>query len=120
MDSIAMIGQSIRIKGEVTAREPLTIAGHVDGTIDADGHAVTIEATGRIQASITAHSIIIGGTVTGRIAAGGRIVVRETAKVDGELTAPAVSLADGATVHGKVETAPRGSMPRLVVATSAA
>lgn len=120
MDSIAVIGPSIRIKGEVTAREPLTIAGHVDGTIDVDGHALTVDASGRIHANVKAHTIVISGTVSGRLDAGARIVVRETATIEGELTAPAVSLADGATVHGKVETAARGSMPRLVVATSAA
>jgi cytoskeletal protein CcmA (bactofilin family) len=107
MDTTAGIGPSIHIKGDVTASEPLTIAGRVDGTIAVDGHALTVAAGGHVQASVTAHTIVIGGIVNGRLSAGARIVVRETATIEGDLSAPAVSFADGATVHGKVETAAR-------------
>ena len=107
MDTTAGIGPSIHIKGEVTASEPLTIAGHVDGTIAVDGHALTIAAGGHVKATVTAHTIVIGGHVDGRLNAGARIVVGETGTIEGDLSAPAVSLADGATVHGKVETAAR-------------
>ncbi len=120
MDAIATIGPSIHIKGEVTANEPLTIAGKVDGTIAVDGHALTVDAAGRVQATVTAHTIFIGGTVNGRFNAGSRIVVRETAVVEGDLHAPTVSLADGATLHGKVETATRGSKVPTLVASPAA
>jgi cytoskeletal protein CcmA (bactofilin family) len=107
MNTSAHIGSSIRIKGEVTASEPLTIAGHVDGSIAVDGHPLTIVAGGQVSASLVAHTIVVGGTVNGRLNAGAKIVVRETAVIEGDLIAPAVSLADGATVHGRVETAER-------------
>jgi cytoskeletal protein CcmA (bactofilin family) len=104
---IAHIGPSIHIKGEVTAHEPLTIAGHVDGSVQVNGHGVTVAAGGRVKADVSADTIVIDGNVTGRLSAGARIVVRETARIEGDLVAPAVSLADGATVHGRVETAGR-------------
>ena len=107
MDTVAQIGPSIRIKGEVTAQEPLTISGHVDGTIAIDGHALTIAAGGRVSATIVAHTIVIGGEVSGRMDAGARIIVCETARIEGDLSAPAVSLADGARIRGRVQTAER-------------
>ncbi len=107
MDVMARIGPSIHIKGQITASEPITICGRIDGTIDVQGHAVTVDAGGRLKADITAETIVVGGDVHGRLLAGTRIVVRETAKIEGELSAPAVSLADGATVSGRVETARR-------------
>ena len=107
MDSTAGIGPSIHIKGDVTASEPLTIAGHVDGTIAVDGHALTVVAGGRVKASVTAHTIVIGGCVRGRHNARALIVVHETATIKGDLSEPAVSFADGATEHGNVETAAR-------------
>ena len=103
----AQIGPSIRIKGEVTACEPLTIAGHVDGTVAVEGHPLTIVAGGQVTADLVAHTIVVGGTVNGRLSAGTRIVVRETANIEGDLSAPSVSLAAGATVHGHVQTAER-------------
>jgi cytoskeletal protein CcmA (bactofilin family) len=107
MEIAAQIGPSIRIKGEITAREPLTIAGHVDGSVTVDGHPVTIVAGGQVRASVTAHTIVVAGTVHGRLTAGARIVVRETAAIEGDLASPAISLADGATVHGRIETRER-------------
>jgi cytoskeletal protein CcmA (bactofilin family) len=107
METAALIGPSIRVKGEVTAREPLTIAGHIDGSVTVEGHALTIAAGGQATANLTAETIIVAGTVTGRLTAAARIIVRETATIDGDISAPAVGLADGATVAGRIETAER-------------
>lgn len=107
MDSIAQIGPSISIKGQVFAQEPLTIAGHVTGTIDVTGHQVVVTDSGRIAADIIAHTIVIGGTVSGKLMADGRIVVSKTATFEGDLSAPAVSVDDGALVQGRLEIAGR-------------
>ena len=119
METIARIGASIRIKGEVTAREPLTISGHVNGTIDVDGYALTVDPGGRVEACVTAHTIVIGGTVSGSLCADARIVIRETARIEGHVSAPAIILADGATVQGKIETAGRPVAVPLVAEASA-
>ena len=116
MDTPAHIGPSIRIKGEITASEPLTIAGIVDGSVEVQGHPLTIVAGGRVSATLVADTIVVGGSVNGRLNAGARIVVRDTATIEGDLSAPTVSLADGATVHGRVQTAER-QKPALVLAS---
>jgi len=110
METIARIGPSIHIKGEVSAREPLSIAGHIDGTVNVDGHALTVDAGGQVKAAVTAETIVVAGAVHGCLMADARIVVRETATVDGDISAPAISVADGATVHGKIETAGRKTL----------
>jgi cytoskeletal protein CcmA (bactofilin family) len=107
MDDAAQVGPSIRIKGEVSASEPLTIAGHVDGSIEVEGHPVTILAGGEVSATVTAPTIVVGGSVKGRLNGGARIVVRDTATIHGDVCAPVVSLAEGATVQGRVETKER-------------
>ena len=102
MSTGAYIGPSIRIKGEVTAQEPLTIAGEVDGTIDVSGHVLTITEAARINATVVAHTIVVAGTVIGHVTAGGRIVVEKTAIVEGDVAAPTAIVHDGATVHGRL------------------
>ena len=57
------IGKSIRIKGDVVAREPFLIAGRVEGTIAVDQHTLTIAPDASINAAITAESVVIEGTV---------------------------------------------------------
>ncbi len=107
MEVPAQIGPSIHIKGEVTAQEPLTIAGHVVGTIDVTGHQVVVTDSGHIAADIIAHTIVIGGSVNGTLSADARIVVRGTASFDGDLSAPAISVDDGALLHGRFDIAGR-------------
>jgi cytoskeletal protein CcmA (bactofilin family) len=103
----AGIGKSIRLKGDVVAREPFVIAGRVEGTIEVDQHTLTIAAEASVIAAITAESMVIEGTVQGDLAAISRIAIQSTAKVEGECSAPIVSIAEGAMVQGKIETTQR-------------
>ena len=107
MDSPAQIGPSIHINGKVFAQEPLTIAGHVTGSIDVTGHPLIVTDSGQISADIIAHTIVVGGNVHGKLLADGRIVVSKTAMIDGDLSAPTVSVDDGALVQGRLEIAGR-------------
>ena len=107
MEMPAQIGPSIRIKGEITASEPLTIAGSVDGSIEVVGHPLTVVAGGRVAATLVADTIVVGGSVKGPLNASARIVIRDTATIEGDLSAPSVSLAEGATLRGRVQTAER-------------
>jgi len=122
--TVASIGPSILIKGTLIANEPLTIAGRVDGTVEIKGHVLTLAAGGRLTADVTADTIIVDGQVNGSLTADIRIVVRATATIDGDLLAPAISVADGATLNGKIETVaqrvPLFEVPRLDAASPAA
>jgi cytoskeletal protein CcmA (bactofilin family) len=103
----AGIGKTIRIKGDVVAREPFVIAGRVEGTIEVDQHTLTIAEEASVHAAITAESVVIEGAVQGDLAAISKIAIHHTANVDGECSAPIVSIAEGATVRGKIETTQR-------------
>ena len=103
----AGIGKSIRIKGDVVAREPFLIAGRVEGTIEVDQHTLTIGPDAWVHAAITAESVVIEGTVEGDLAAVSKITIQPTARVEGECSAPIICIADGATVQGRIETTQR-------------
>ena len=107
MSMSAGIGASIRIKGEIIAREPFLVSGHVEGTIDVDGHMLTIAEGATVVATVTADTVTIEGAVTGDLSATTKVVVRETAKLDGSIAAPSISVSDGATVNARVETTKR-------------
>ena len=107
MNGVAHIGPSIHIKGQVSAQEPLTIAGHVVGSIDLTGHQLFVTDSGQIAADIVAHTIVIGGNVHGKVLADGRVIVNKTATVAGDISAPAVTVDDGALLHGRLDIAGR-------------
>jgi cytoskeletal protein CcmA (bactofilin family) len=107
MNGTAHIGPTISVKGEVTSQEPLTIAGHVEGSVEVVGHALTIAEGGKATASLLAATIVVSGAVQGSLCANDKIVVSETAVIEGDLAAPAVSVADGAEVRGRIDTGDR-------------
>ena len=108
MSTTAHIGTSVFVKGQISAKEPLTIAGRVEGSIQVEGHPLTILAGAQITATtIVAHEVVVGGNVTGQIDATGRIVVRETANIEGNITAPSISVAEGAVLRGRIQTTER-------------
>lgn len=105
METAALIGPSIRIKGEVHSGEPLVIAGHVDGTIEVSGHPLTIDNGGSVEATVSAHTIVVSGSANGILNASAKVIIKDSAKIDGDISAPTISLAEGATVNGRIETA---------------
>ena len=101
----AHIGPSVVVKGEISAKEPITVSGRVEGTIDAPGHVVTIEAGAHVVADIAAAGIVVSGTVKGSLVAEERIALLAGADVSGDLSAPSLAVEDGACVRGKADIA---------------
>ena len=77
----------------------------VSGTIDVSGHPLTVTEAAHIDAEVKAHTIIVAGNVNGRLNAEQRIVVQQTATVTGEVSAPALTLHEGALVQGRLDIA---------------
>ena len=107
MNMSAGIGKSIRIKGEVLAREPFDIAGYIEGTIDVDGHTLTVAEEATVSATVSADTVVVQGTIKGATSAATKIVVQPTAKLEGVFSGPSISVAEGAIVQGRVETTRR-------------
>ena len=99
----ATIGRSITIRGDVTGNEDLLIQGRVDGSIDLKQHAVTIGSEGEVKASIAGRVVIVEGSVEGNISSEEQVVLRASARVQGDITAPRLVLEDGARFRGGVD-----------------
>jgi len=99
----AAIGASISILGDLKGEEDLTILGRVEGKIDLPQHSVVIGRSGRVTADIHAKLVSVEGEVRGNLFAGEQILIRRTATMLGNLTAPRVSLEDGCRFKGSVD-----------------
>jgi cytoskeletal protein CcmA (bactofilin family) len=117
MDRIAAVGSSVVIKGDLSASEDVVIAGRVEGTISVEGHLVVVEPGGHVAADVAAKGIVVAGTVAGSVIAEERIELRSTARVEGELAAPRIAIAEGAVLSGRVETGARSSKTQLKAAS---
>ena len=99
----ATIGRSITIRGDVSGDEDLLIQGRVDGSVDLKQQSVTVGQEGRVKANITGRVVIVEGEVEGDLKAEEQIILRSTAKVQGDITALRVVLEDGASFRGGVD-----------------
>ena len=107
MKSTSQIGPTISIKGEVISQEPLTIAGHVNGSVEVTEHVLTIAQGGKAAATLLAATIVVSGSVQGSLCANDKILVSETAVIEGDLAAPGIRVAEGALVRGRIDTGER-------------
>ena len=97
------IGASVVIKGEVSAKEDLTIAGRIEGKVEVRDHVVRVGKDAQVNAEISARTVVVEGNVKGNIAATERIELLEHGVVEGDISAPKVAMADGAQFRGKID-----------------
>jgi cytoskeletal protein CcmA (bactofilin family) len=99
----AAIGKSVTIRGELSGKEDLYMDGVVEGTISLPESRLTVGPNARVLADIEVHDVIIYGHVEGNIRASGRIELRESAIVKGDIVAERLSIEENASIKGKVE-----------------
>lgn len=102
-----VLSPSVIIRGDVSGDEDLVIEGRVEGKVQLPQNSVTIGPKGRISAEIHAHVILIDGEVEGDLVADEQIVLRKSSRVRGDLTAPRVTIEDGARFKGAIDMEPK-------------
>ena len=105
----AWIGSSVIVTGDVNSTEDLVIDGQVNGTIKIGNHNLTIGQSATVVANLDAKSVTISGKVTGNVISAGKVELKPTASVEGDITAPNLVMEDGAHLSGKVDTGPKKS-----------
>ena len=101
---VAWVGKSVIFIGSLISSEDLSIDGHVEGSIEVLDQALTVGPDADIRADITAKVVTIHGTVIGNVRASAKVDICATARIDGDLVAPCIVIADGAVVCGRVDT----------------
>jgi cytoskeletal protein CcmA (bactofilin family) len=99
----AWVGRALRIEGRIISSEDLTIDGSVEGSIELDNHSLTIGKGAIVKADLVARTITISGSVTGRVRATEYIELLPEAQVDGDISTPKLSMAEGAIAKGRIE-----------------
>jgi len=103
---VAVIGRSIKIDGDLRGEEDLRIDGDVNGTVRLHNNTLTIGSEGKIRADVFANTVIVDGMMEGDLYGSERVSIRRNATVLGNITAPRVSLEDGASFKGSIEMDP--------------
>lgn len=95
------LGSGIRLKGEIQGEGALTILGQFEGDIVLDG-ALHVGPEARVDANISARTIVIGGAVRGNLTADASVDILPTGSLTGTVKSGSFAAAEGATVKGEV------------------
>jgi cytoskeletal protein CcmA (bactofilin family) len=98
-----IIGPGVKIKGEISGKEDLTVHGQVEGLINFKKSQVIVAKTGSIKAEVYGNIISIEGEVEGNLIGKEKIVLQPSGVVRGNMTAPRVHVEDGAKFKGEVD-----------------
>jgi cytoskeletal protein CcmA (bactofilin family) len=110
-----VIGKSVIIRGEVSGNEDLYIDGDVEGTVTLAENRLTIGPNARVRADISVRDVIVFGHLTGNVQATGRVDLRQSALVKGDILAGRLSIEESAVLTGRVElkASPEASKPSV-------
>jgi len=112
---VAVLGPTLRFKGELSAEEDFILQGSLEGSIS-NPQCVTIGTDGTVTGNIKARVITIDGKIEGDLHGGESVVVHQTGRVTGNIFAPRVGIVEGAFFNGRIEMiekAPVGSVARV-------
>jgi len=101
-ERVSVLGPTLHFKGELHADEELLIKGRIEGSIT-HSQRITVCAEGTVKANVHAQVIVVEGSLEGDLQAEKSVMVRETAKLRGNITSPSVSIVEGAHFTGGID-----------------
>lgn len=105
-----VIAADVAFEGSVTIKKPLMVKGRISGSIVSESE-LYIDEGAAVEAEIEAVVVSIKGRVKGNIRARERIDLFSSSVVDGDITAPKVTMETGCRLNGAcrmIEASPSG------------
>lgn len=114
-----VIGRSVIIRGDVTGGEDLYLDGEIQGTVTLSSSRLTIGPNAHVLADLEVRDIVVHGHIEGNIQASGRVDLRQTAVILGDIYTSRLSIEEKASIQGRVDvgaTGPTITVPKQTAA----
>lgn len=105
------LGSDAVFNGKLSGDGNYLIHGKVVGESDIGG-ILLLEEDSHWNGNILADTVIVAGTVSGHVMARVKLEVRSTGRVEGDLEAPVIAIAEGAVYDGKIKMAKQANIHR--------
>lgn len=94
------ITEDTTIKGSITTASSLTIAGAIEGDVNAGGE-ITVLDDAMVKGDVSGPNVKIQGKVEGRVNATGRLEISASGQVVGDISVRALHIEEGGTLQGE-------------------
>jgi len=100
---VLIIGREISLNGQITACDKVVVEGKVEATLT-DSRFIEIAETGQFKGSAEIDDAEIRGRFEGKLSVRGRLLIRGTGKVMGEIAYGQIEVECGGEITGTVQT----------------
>ncbi len=100
------IGKNLMIKGRVSGNGNIIILGGLDGEFNLKGE-IKIAQPANVKGEVKADVISVNGRVEGSLTAQQRVHLDQTARIEGQITTPRLSIVEGAFFDGEIKMSGR-------------
>ena len=100
--SASHLGKSVKIVGTIAGEEDLSLDCRIEGNVSASC-AVLIGANGIIQGEVAGDSVTVLGHVIGNITAKQKVILKPSAKVEGNICCASFVVNEGASFEGNIQ-----------------
>jgi len=101
-DSTTFFGEKLKIIGNVSGEGNMIILGSFEGEFNLKGQLKVAQGA-KVKGNFNATSIAINGNVEGNLTATEKIHMDNTARINGRIVTPKVSILDGAVFDGEMQ-----------------
>jgi cytoskeletal protein CcmA (bactofilin family) len=109
VDVESLIGERTNFEGTLKTEGAVRLLGTVQGEIESKS-TIIVEEKAHVTARLTAAQVTIAGQVDGQIYCEGRVEIRPTGRVTGEINAGALIVQEGAYFDGNSKMATGGAL----------
>jgi cytoskeletal protein CcmA (bactofilin family) len=106
----SLIGERSNFEGTLKTEGPVRLLGSIQGEIESKS-TIYVEEKAHVTARLTGAHVTVAGTVDGQIFCEGRVEIRPTGRVTGEINAGALIVQEGAYFEGNSRMASGGHAP---------
>ena len=103
----SLIGEHTSFEGTLRTEGSVRLLGTIQGEIESKA-TIIVEEKARVTARLTAQQVTVAGQVDGQIYCEGRVEIRPTGRVTGEINAGALIVQEGAYFDGNSRMAAPG------------
>ncbi len=102
--NLSIVGEGMRITGELEADGIVRIEGQVEGSVRSVGQ-VLVSDSGVVRGDVHTRQAVVGGKVYGGIYAQERVEVQTDSLIDGDIVTPQIVVQEGGKVNGHIRMA---------------
>ena len=114
---ITQIGSTVLIKGDISGKSDVRVAGKINGSINIDGELI-IEKAGYVEGEIKSVTAVIAGSVKGNIDTD-KLILESNSQFVGNIKTKQLIIQEGAIFQGNCQMGTHAAAPAQQAAPAA-